>query len=553
MKTLFFLLILLNSTLVMATEITVAIDRDPVNLNESFQLTYTANKPPDGEPDFEPLTQDFEILNKYRSGQSSLFNGNSSANIQWTVRLMAKKAGSLVVPSIAFGKDKTETVSLLVTQPKLNTNEGLLLKLEASPLNPYVQSQVLLKVLFYRNVRMRMRNFEAPKIDDVVIQKLDDIPVHNEQVNGVDYTVTGYNFVIFPQKSGALNIKPSTLRAEIQVIKDGDYFLKEVQIASNPIKLDVRPAPANLKLPHWLPAEDLQLKQEWSGDTANMKVGEPLTRTLAVEAKGATVGLLPELNKPSTDQQLKIYPDQPTLKEMPKPEGIYALREEKIAIIPSSAGSFTLPAIEVPWFNTQTQKVQVATIPAVTLTVLAPATGVNSPAAPTLAPVVIPSATGAVPAPEQSLAILQSNPWVWATVCLGLGWLSTVIYLLVKRKSLKPVKLAEKAPQISNNATQLLKQACQSNNPQLAKQALLHWGVAEFKVNNLGALAVLCGTRLRDEIQQLNQFLYAPHNNPAAVQQWQGKQLLQAFNEHGGVHKKQPDSKDDKLEPLYRL
>jgi hypothetical protein len=44
--------------------VSVSIDRNPVNLQESFQLTFTASDDPDGEPDFSPLDKDFEILNR---------------------------------------------------------------------------------------------------------------------------------------------------------------------------------------------------------------------------------------------------------------------------------------------------------------------------------------------------------------------------------------------------------------------------------------------------------------------------------------------------------
>ncbi|NOT83957.1 MAG: protein BatD [Methylococcaceae bacterium] len=564
MKTLFFLLVMCNAILAMATEITVEVDRNPVSLNESFQLTFTANQTPDGKPDFDPLTHDFDIINKSEGKQSFWVNGQSTASIQWTLQVMAKHAGSLLVPSIVFGADKTEPMTIMVmpakTNSDANTTEDLLLKVEAAPLNPYVQAQVLYTMRLYRKVNMAQARLEEPKLTDAVIQKLGEDNNYNTQINGADYVVTERKYAIFPQKSGKVTIAPLTLTAEV-VTDNAPRFngsfnqqtTRTQKIASNAITLEVRPAPADIQMPHWLPAEDLQLKQEWSADITKMKVGEPLTRTLVVLAKAATVGLLPELNSPATDQALKSYPDQPTLKEMPKPEGIYAFREEKIAIIPSSAGTFTLPAIEVPWFNTQTQKMQVASLPATTLTVLAaPATAATSPV-PTLAPVATTPATPMTQVLRQLPLFLQNNPWLWVAAFLGLGWLTTLLYFLTKRPSTKAPKITEKpfqSPPAPNNATQLLKQASQINNPQLAKQALLQWGLAEFDVHNLGALAGFCDARLRDEIQQLNQFLYAPQNKTEA---WQGKRLLQAFNEQHATQKMQSGNKDDKLEPLFRL
>jgi hypothetical protein len=472
---------------------------------------------------------------------------------------MAKQTGSLIVPAVAFGSDKTEAMTIVVSQPSaqkdLNSHEDLLLNVEASPLNPYVQSQVLYTMRLYRKVNIAGARLDEPKLSDAVIQKLGEDSNYNTQMNGVDYVVTERKYAIFPQKSGTATIAPLTLTAE--VISDANprfngFFNQQSthvqKIASNAVTLDVRPAPATIQMAHWLPAEELQLKQEWSGDTANMKVGEPLTRTLIVLAKGATVGGLPELNGPSPDSQLKTYPDQPTIKEMQKPEGVYALREEKIAMIPSRVGSFTLPAIEVPWFNTHSQKMQLAKIPATTLTVLA-APQSNNTAAPTAAPLAVAPAVPAASSTPTSTQPLLSNHWLWATLFLGLGWLTTLIYLLAKRPATQTLQATDKPPQATHNAAQLLKQACQSNNPQLTKQALLQWGLADYNVHSLGELAMRCDARLRDEIQQLNQLLYAPDT----PQQWQGKRLLQAFNEQQATQKIQKGSKDDKLEPLYRL
>lgn len=563
MKTLFFFLVLFNTLLASAAQITVEVDRNPVNLTDSFQLTYTASDTPDGNPDFEPLTQDFDILNQSHTSQSSWINGKSSATIKWTVQLMAKQAGSLVVPSINFGKDKTEPMTIMVSQsktnPDVNTTEDLLIKVEASPLNPYVQSQVLYTMRLYRRVNIAQARLDEPKLPDAVIQKLGEDSTYNTDINGVDYVVTERKYAIFPQKSGKVDVPPLTLTAEVvtgSVPSFNGFFNQQAtrtkKIASNALALEVRPAPATAQMPNWLPADELQLKQEWSGNTARMKVGEPLTRTLVVVAKGATVGLLPELASSVTDPQLKLYPDQPTLKEMPKPEGIYAMREEKIAIIPSRAGTYTLPAIEIPWFNTQTQKKEIATIPAATLTVLAAPQGSTPTPVPSAAPV---TALPSVPVTNQSPALPTPNApltdrWLWLAVFLGLGWLSTLIYFLTKGRQAKTEQAEPKTPQPPNNFTQAIKRACQSNNPVLAKQALLQWGLADYKVHSLGALAERCDARLRDEIVQLNQILYAPVNTAPV---WEGKRLFQTYSEQLAAQKMQSKSKDDKLEPLYRL
>ncbi|TAL51743.1 MAG: protein BatD, partial [Methylovulum sp.] len=92
-----------------AAQINASVDRNPVNIDESFQITFTATDTPDGEPDFSPLEQDFSILSQSQSSSSSWVNGQSSNTIQWIVNVIAKNSGSLVIPAIQFGADSSRS------------------------------------------------------------------------------------------------------------------------------------------------------------------------------------------------------------------------------------------------------------------------------------------------------------------------------------------------------------------------------------------------------------------------------------------------------------
>ncbi|HEY8158726.1 MAG TPA: BatD family protein [Methylobacter sp.] len=542
---------------VFAAQIGVSFDRNPVSLDESFQIIFTANDTPDNDPDFSPLEQDFEILGQSQSSNSSWINGRSSRTIQWTLNVMAKHPGNLVVPAVKFGDDESQPASILVTQATasktVNTDDDLFLEVEANPQSPYVQSQVLYTVRLYRRVDIAQAALNEPELSDAVVEKLGDDSNYNTQIDGVNYLVTERKYAIFPQKSGALIIKPLMLTAEVMASNRPNFngffnsqMTKTKKISSKSVTLDVKPTPATFTGRHWLSAEQLVLKEEWSGDNQQMKVGEPLTRTLTLLAKGTTVGQLPELNTGKINDQLKTYPDQPVLREQKKPEGLIAFREEKIAIIPSKAGFYKLPAIEIPWFNSQSQKMEIAKIPETTITALEAAGTLPDMAAP-LAPMLVQPPQKA----EQSTPIItqpqQQNTWFWVALFLGAGWLATLVYLLIKRPVKKPA--AEKsATEIRlEDSVKSLKKACADNNAAAAKDALLAWGRQKYGAASLGAVAELSDARLRDEILHLNQILYGKEAG-----QWQGKKLFQAFVENK-AREKIAVTDDGKLEPLYRL
>jgi hypothetical protein len=551
----FFLLILLMlfSHGTFAADITVSLDRNPVNLDESFQIMFTATESPDDDPDFTPLEQDFSILNQSNSSSSSWVNGKSSKTVLWTVNVMAKHLGSLVIPAIKFGKDASNSSTVLVadnaTKKTVNTDEDLYIEVEATPENPFIQSQVFYTLRLYTKVDISQARLNEPDLADAVIERLGEDSNYNTQVNGLNYSVTERKYALFPQKSGQLTIKPLILTAEVLTNSRPSFngffnsqMSKTKRVESKAITLNVKPVPTTFTGKHWLSAEQLVLKQEWSGDIQQMKVGEPLTRTLSLIAKGTTVGQLPELNTTETNDQLKAYPDQPVLQEQKKVDGLLAFREEKIALIPSKSGSYTLPAIEIPWFNTKSQKMELAKIPETTLSTVAVASQSE-----VINPIITPEAPKNT---ETSLVIespKKTNIWLWVSLLLAVGWLITVIVFLTKRKVTEPVIEINDSDIKLKDCIKNLKNACRANDAAATKNALLEWGRQKFNVANLCAIAEYSDARLRDEILDLNQTLYGK-----GVGQWQGKKLFQAFTENK-AREKIAVTEDNSLEPLYRL
>jgi BatD DUF11 like domain len=556
-----------------AVDISVSVDRNPVTMDESFKIYFTASDNPDGEPDFSALEQDFSVLNQSQSSNTSWVNGEYSKTIRWTVEAMAKKSGKLDIPGITFGSDTSKPLSIEVSDKAannngVNPNDDLFLQVKVSSDQPFVQSQVIYTVRVYRRVEITQASLGEPELTDAVVEKLSQDSEFNTVVNGVSYLVTERKYAIFPQKSGEMTIKPITLTADVVVDSNGGrggfggFFGSPIthtkRVLSEEIKLNVKPVPASFKGKAWLVADQLKLTQEWSGDNQQMKVGEPLTRTLTLKGEGTAIGQLPELNGVKTDANLKAYPDQPVLNEQKLPSGIVSSRQEKIAIIPAKPGKHTLPAIEIPWFNTETQQMEMAKLPETTVTVLGevvenpPAVPV-SPAKPQVAnPTQTETVTAITPSPTNATVANNPTIWIWVSVFLGLGWLITLAYFLLRQTKIKPdenqsqhhTQQELRLKDISNQ----LKQACCQNDSQAAKNALLAWGNQQFNANNLGTIAHHCDVPLRDEIMNLNAVLYGKN-----AEVWQGNALFQAFNGSNKDRLPINQSRQSLLEPLHRL
>jgi len=546
-------LLFLSFQTVLAVEIITTIDRNPVNINDSFQITFTATESPDKDPDFSPLEEDFEMLNISQSDQSTAINWKATRSIQWVLKVKAKRTGTLNIPTIFFGEDTSQPVSLIVnnnTKPNNidnNNNEDIFLEVEATPKTPYVQAQVIYTLRLFRKVNLAQARLTEPEMADAVVEKLGEDKTYNTRRNGVAYTVTERKYAIFPQKSGVATIKPLQLTAEVissSRTRFNGFFTRQAtetkRVMSKEITLNVQAVADDFSGKHWIPAEHLYIEEKWSGDTALMNLGEPLTRTLTLLSKATTVAQLPELHSGIEIAQLKTYPDQPLLKEKKSADGLIALREEKIAYIPSKSGTFTIPAIEIPWFNTKTGKMEMARIAEKTIT----ATASSEPTSPAIGvPIQTDVATSKI--------IQQIEPenkfWMWLSLILASGWLITTVFLLRKLIPKKQEIVIDKKEIKLKETVKALKQACAENNQLAAKDALLSWGKIKFNNSSLMETASQCEARLRDQIQLLNQSLYANNAEP-----WQGKKLFQYFVENS-AREKIAKKTNDGLEPLYRL
>lgn len=550
-------LFLLSCQTVLAVEIKTTVDRNPVSINESFQITFTATQSPDGEPDFSPLEKDFNILGTSQEDQFSWRNGKSSGTTQWVLDVSAKQPGNILIPPISFGDDLSQASKISInksTAPK--QDKDLFLEVDVSTKTPYVQEQVIYTLRFFQKVQTASVRMKGVELKDAIIERLDEEKSYTTQLNGSTYKVTELKYAIFPQKSGSNTISPVILSADAVVDNQprfNGFFnrprTQNVQISSKEITLEIQPAPKDFKNKYWLPSEHVHLEEKWSGDITQMKAGEPLTRTITLLAKGANKTQLPKLHKDLKNAALKTYPDQPVLKENTDANGFIAFREEKIAYIPSKAGSYTLAAVEIPWFNTQTKKMEIAKIPEQKITVAASAQStenqVQTPSATSTATPQI-NTTQAVPI----VRTVEDDFWKWLSLFLASGWLTTALYFFFKKpkpeKERLPVAVNPKELKLED-AIKALKKACKENNQIEAKNALLAWGRVKYNETSLSSIALHCASPLQNEILALNRNLYT-HK----TENWDSQQLLQVFSDHTS-QEKEIIKTDDALEPLYKI
>ena len=220
------------------------------------------------------------------------------------------------------------------------------------------------------------------------------------------------------------------------------------------------------------------------------------------------------------------YPDQPELENRKAAEGITGVRQQQNAVIPAHPGTYVLPELSLPWWNTETQALEYAVLPErrIQVTAVAPEAAIAPPALPTPGRDAQVRESTAPPAPEagETGAAAALAPgisiWQWLTCVLAVAWLATLAYILKSRKS---PRAQGTPPQAQNlrKTRKALEQACRDNDPERAKTALLQWAKVRPQdppVSSLGALEKQAGEKLAAEIRNLSRRPVCPERRALA-------------------------------------
>lgn len=551
-----FLLVTLCSQQSWATDFISSVDRTQVAEGESIVLTVKYNSNVfSGDPDFSPLQQQFDVINTTRKNNFQYINGRSESWTIWTVSLIPKRKGNLVLPSLSFKGETTKPIQIHVSAVSAeikNQQKDVFFHTEVDVKSAYVQAQVLYTEKLYFSVPLENSQLSEVLVDEAVVQPLGEVKHYRTQLNGRSYEVYERKSLIFPQTSGELVIPGPIYSGEIS---NGRWRGgRPIRISHGPINIPVLPKPASYPDGTWLPAQEVKLDYKWRGDVTQLKVGEPITLELRLTADGLTSAQLPDLQLPEV-KGLKYYPDQAQINDSNSSSGVVGSRTQSIAFVPTQAGSITLPEIRVSWWDTKEVSLKYSVLPAQQLMALN-ANG-SGQAMPQVKEQKIPEESNSLPSnvvsADQSIESTSGILWPIVAACFGFLWLLSTYLWLQARSATNPLlnpKLVDKGP--NNNATlKMIKQACRSNNPAAARMAILNWAQLNWakSLSNMTFVSLDQVAKQTDDpalktaLNELDYTLYSQTGNSA----WQGEYLWQLFSGYKG----QATSNSNTLTPLY--
>lgn len=505
--------------------LTASVDRTEIALGETVRLTLTgdAGERPD-DADFRALERDFDILNRSSATNARLINGSQTVTRTLELELSPKRVGLVTIPSFVSGGRASTPIAIKVSPaPDIDAGDALVLFDAAVDRdNVYVQAQLLLTVTLQQAINLDQREVTPPEIPGADIEMLEQ-RTFQRQLNGRLWQVIELRYAIFPQQSGELTI-PSLTFSGREILPGrsllGARLGRRIAIDTEPMSINVKPVPADFPGSVWLPAKSLSIEEKWSKPPASLTLGDSTTRTLTVTAEGLQGTQLPPIEGLDQGGQLaglRFYPGEESIDQTETTAGLTGRRVQSEALVPSQPGRWALPEQTLAWWNTETDQLEYARIPAREIDVAAVA-------APAL-PAVNDSTTAPSPASGSGPAPL----WLW--VVAGSGWLATALIALLwwrhdrARHRASTSAATTLIGESERRALVALRLACQQNDPTAARQALLTWARIRFDDSAMGldGLVAMASPELATQIRALNKALYG-----TATADWQGQALFAA-------------------------
>jgi hypothetical protein len=351
------------------------VSKKRLGLNERLRVDFIMNE--NGDNFVSPAFTNFLVVSgPQQSVNRSWVNGVSSFSKTYTYFLTPKSKGTFILgqAEITINEEvyKTFPIEIEVTEAveKPNdpnnidylTDENIRLVAEISNSSPFLNEglTVVYKLYFRNPISITdVQELESPSFGDFWSNKIN---IGRAQVNprgrykGEPFNeVVWQKVVLYPQKSGKLDLEPLTLNLSLTVPSNrrdlfGRRILRQGQktITAGRRILNVKPLPLEGQPESFSGAVgDFDFDVILSKD--ELKASESFQAKIKVDGKGnLNLFKLPEINVPNT---LEVYEPERSEKIKTTLTGTQGSIEENYTIVPQYQGKYPIPQIQFSFFN----------------------------------------------------------------------------------------------------------------------------------------------------------------------------------------------------------
>ena len=227
---------------------------------------------------------------------------------------------------------------------------------------------------------------------NAVVTLQDDAQNLTETIDGTAYAGIRRTYLITPQAAGDYTLPQVDITFTYAAVPGQPPANGSVTLP--PTSFTVAGVPGSGSGPGTAVAARVTIEQAVDGgDLENLKVGDAVVRTITITAEGIQAMMIPP---PTVDAPsgVRMYRQDPVLKDETTDRGEFVggRRTDRATYVFEQPGDYTLPAIEIAWFNPATGKSEAARAPEIKVAV-----SVNPGASPAIAPE--PPPIEAAPAP----------------------------------------------------------------------------------------------------------------------------------------------------------
>nr|WP_321228973.1 BatD family protein [uncultured Psychroserpens sp.] len=373
------LLIVLTSSMTFAQiKFEAKVSKTKLGQNERLRVDFIMNKDGDNfeAPDFE----NFQVIGGPNTSVSnSWLNGAHSYAKTYSYFLAPQKQGRFTIKSASIeieGKTyKTNAVTVQVTNAVKRPNdpynvegvasENIHLVAEVSKEDPYLNEAITVVYKLYVSPNTGVSNWrelDNPRYNDFWSQKIDTkgLRVQNGTYKGEDYRyVVLRKTVLYPQKSGKLEIEPLTLDVTVEVPTNrrdifGGMHMAQTNrtVSAGSRTINVKPLPEEGKPDDFTGAVG-DFKFNVMTSKSELNASESLRATVEVTGKGnLKLFQLPKLTLPSS---LEVYEPEHNETIRTNTNGMQGSIADSYTIVPQYKGKYPIPSISFSYFDLETQ------------------------------------------------------------------------------------------------------------------------------------------------------------------------------------------------------
>ncbi len=380
MKKYFIILILfITNSLLAQVQFEAKVSKNSLGLNERLRVDFIMND--DGDNFSPPNFDGFRVVGgPSQQVSQSWINGRSSFQKSYSYYLLPLQKGTLTIRQASVEINghiyKTNPVKINVTNaieqpkdpnnaPQISANDALHLVAEVSKSNPYINEPitVIYKLYFSYNIGItNWRELNKPKYNDFWSQNIDikELVAEEGKYNGERYRyVVLRKTVLYPQKSGKLEIEPLSLDLDVQLPTNRRDIFGRVQIIEDSKRVSAPSRIVNVK-----PLPEAGKPEDFSGAVGNftfkvtpsktmLKNGESLELKVAVTGKGNLK--LFDLPKPVVPNSFEMYDPVHSENVQAPLSGMTGSISDSYTIIPQFKGKYPVKPMLFSYFDLATK------------------------------------------------------------------------------------------------------------------------------------------------------------------------------------------------------